>query len=74
VSLCAFLSAQTEQALTDTPPKHLLRLTYEDLLLDPVEQLTALGEFLGFADPPGWAAGVAHRVRAPAPTRSPVPA
>ena len=73
VSLCAFLSAQTEQALTDTPPKHLMRLTYEDLLLDPVGQLTALAEFLGFADPLGWAAEVAHRVRAPAPTRSPVP-
>ena len=73
VGLCAFLSAQTEQALSDSRPEHLLRLTYEDLVLDPAAQLTALGEFLGFADPPGWAARVAHRVRAPAPTRSPVP-
>jgi putative sulfotransferase len=69
VGFCAFLTAQTEQALIDTPPRHLWRLTYEDLVLDPVGQLTALGTFLGFAEPQGWAAKVAHRVRPPAGTR-----
>jgi putative sulfotransferase len=70
VNLCAFLSSQAEQALTDNPPRHLLRMSYEDLLADPAGQLTALGEFLGFADPAGWAAKVAHRVSAPVRTPS----
>lgn len=74
LSLCAFLSAQTEQALADTRPRHLLRMTYEDLVLDPIGQLTALGEFLGFVDPPGWAATVASRVRARAPAPAGAPA
>ncbi len=65
VSLCAFLSSQAEQALDDNPPRQLHRMTYEELLADPVEQLTTLGAFLGFADPAGWAGAVAHRVRMP---------
>lgn len=66
VSLCAFLSSQAEQAISDNPPRHLLRMRYEDLLTDPVRELTVLGEFLDFADPAGWAAAVAPRVDRPA--------
>jgi putative sulfotransferase len=66
VHLCAFMSSQTEQALADSPPAHLLTMAYEDLLLDPVGQLTRLGEFLLFDDPAGWADRVAERVKAPA--------
>jgi putative sulfotransferase len=64
--LCAFMSAQAEQALADHPPAHLLVMEYEDLLLDPVGQLTRLGQFLLFDDPDGWAETVAGRVRTPA--------
>jgi putative sulfotransferase len=66
VHLCAFMSSQTEQALDDSPPEHLLTMAYEDLLLDPVGQLTRLGEFLHFDDPAGWADQVADRVKSPA--------
>ncbi|GAA0569604.1 sulfotransferase [Paractinoplanes ferrugineus] len=62
VSLCAFLSSKAEQALTDDPPRELLRMRYEDLLQDPVGELTGLGHFLDFADPAGWAERVAPRV------------
>jgi putative sulfotransferase len=68
VGLCAFLSSQAEQALSDNPPRQLLRMAYEDLVADPVRELTALGEFLGFADPAGWAGAVAPRVDRPART------
>jgi putative sulfotransferase len=64
--LCAFMSAQTEQALADHPPAHLLVMAYEDLLLDPAGELTRLGEFLLFDDPAGWADRVAGRVKSPA--------
>ncbi|GIF26161.1 putative sulfotransferase [Actinoplanes tereljensis] len=63
VHLCAFMSSQAQQAVDDAKPENLLLMTYEDLLLDPVGQLTRLGEFLLFDDPAGWADGVAHRVR-----------
>jgi putative sulfotransferase len=65
LSLCAFMTSQTEQALADSPPRHLLTMAYEELVADPVGQLTGLGRFLGFGDAPGWAASVAHRVKAP---------
>jgi len=68
VSLCAFLTSQAEQAISDNPPRHLLEMRYEDLLADPVRELTALGEFLDFADPSGWAGNVAPRVGRPART------
>jgi hypothetical protein len=58
------------RALADSPPEHLLRLCYEDLVLDPVAQLTAVGEFLGLAEPGKWAGSVAHRVRTPGPAQS----
>jgi len=64
--LCAFMSSQAEQALADNPPRHLLVMSYEDLLLDPVGQLARLGEFLLFDDPAGWADSVADRVKSPA--------
>ena len=66
VHLCAFMSSQAEQVLADRPPAHLLTMAYEDLLLDPVGQLTRLAEFLRFDDPAGWADRVAVRVEAPA--------
>ncbi|RZU50316.1 putative sulfotransferase [Krasilnikovia cinnamomea] len=65
MALCAFMSSQAEQILADRPPAHLHRIAYEDLVADPVARLTDLGEFLQFADPAGWAASVAHRVRRP---------
>jgi putative sulfotransferase len=66
VHLCAFMSSQAEQALDDSPPRQLLTMAYEDLLLDPVGKLTRLGEFLLFDDPLGWADSVADRVKIPA--------
>jgi hypothetical protein len=65
VGLAAFMTSQTEQALTDAPPAHLLTMSYEDLLRDPAGELTRLGEFLLFDDPAGWAARVAGRVKTP---------
>lgn len=71
MGLCAFMSSQAEQALADNPPAHLLTMAYEDLVADPVAELTALGTFLGFADPAGWAVSVADRVRKPEPVAVP---
>lgn len=65
MALCAFMSSQAEQAISDHPPAHYYRIAYEDLLADPAGELTRLGEFLGFTDPAGWAASVAGRVRQP---------
>jgi putative sulfotransferase len=58
----AGMSYTAEVALAKYPPRQLLRMRYEDLLAAPQEQLTGLGEFLGFADPEGWAARTAGRV------------
>lgn len=71
LGLCAFMHAQTEQALTDTPPAYLLRMGYEDLVADPVAELVRLGEFLGFADAEGWAQRMAGRVGRPAESQKP---
>jgi putative sulfotransferase len=60
-----------EAALTKYPPRHLLRMRYEDLVAAPEEQLTRLAEFLEFADPAGWATRSADQVRHP---RRPAPA
>ncbi|MBO0871004.1 MAG: sulfotransferase [Micromonosporaceae bacterium] len=62
LSLCAFLTNQAEQALADMPARQLLRMSYEDLVAEPVEQLGRLGRFLEFDDWAGWAAQVAGRV------------
>jgi len=67
LGLCAFMSSQAEQALADHPPAHLLKMAYEQLVADPVGELTTLGEFLGFAEPAKWAVSVADRVRKPEP-------
>ena len=48
-------------------------MAYEDLVADPVAELTALGRFLGFADPAGWAERIASRVVAPATRSCPPP-
>ena len=63
--MCAFLTNQTEQVLADRPPAHLHRVRYEDVLEAPVERLTEVGEFLGFADPAEWAGRVADKVGTP---------
>jgi len=65
LGLCAFMSSQAEQALIDHPPAFLHTMAYEDLIADPVSELTKLGDFLGFADAAGWAGAVADRVRKP---------
>jgi putative sulfotransferase len=65
-AMCAHMAGSAEQALADQPPRHLHRMRYEDLAASPLDELGRLGEFLGFADPSGWAARTAHRVRPPA--------
>jgi putative sulfotransferase len=67
LGLCAFMSSQAEQALADNPPAQLHQMAYEELVADPIGELTRLGAFLGFADPAGWADTVADRVRKPEP-------
>ncbi|MEH1015616.1 sulfotransferase domain-containing protein [Micromonospora sp. CPCC 206060] len=74
LALCAFMTSQADQALTDIPPHHLMRISYEDLVADPVDRLTDLGRFLEFGDPAGWAQQVAGRVKAPTRTREAAPA
>jgi len=64
---CRFSMARTEQALLDRPPPALLRVRYEDLVDQPLRELTRLGTFLGFTDPSNWAAANAPRIRS-APT------
>jgi putative sulfotransferase len=59
----AYMSYAAERALDKNPPRRLLRMRYEDLVAAPVEQLTRLGDFLGFTDPAGWAARGAGQVR-----------
>jgi putative sulfotransferase len=61
---CAHMHGAAEQALADLRPQHVHQLRYEDLLADPRHELTRLGEFLGFADPGGWAGDVAAVVAA----------
>lgn len=63
VVLCAFMHGQVEQAIAEHRPARLLRMTYEDLRADPARELATLGDFLGLADPDGWAARVAPRVK-----------
>lgn len=65
--MCATMKDLAEHALTEVKPRHLHWIRYEDLVADPIGELTALGAFLGFADPAGWAAATAHRVRPPRP-------
>jgi putative sulfotransferase len=62
---CAYLTNIAEQALADAPPAHLHMIRYEDLLRDPVAELTGLGRFLEFDDSEEWAARVAGRVKQP---------
>jgi putative sulfotransferase len=62
---CAGMRYSAEAALTKYPPRHLLRMRYEDLVAAPEEQLTRLAEFLEFADPAGWATRSADQVRHP---------
>lgn len=64
-AMCANMMSLAEQAFADLKPRHLHRVRYEDLVLNPAAELTRLGGFLGFADPAGWAARVARQVRPP---------
>lgn len=59
------MNGSAEQALADLQPKHLLRIRYEEILADPVTELTKLGTYIGFTDPAGWAAKVAGQVKRP---------
>jgi putative sulfotransferase len=63
--MCTQMNRSAEQALADLRPRHLHRMRYEDLVARPVDELTRVGSFLGFADPSGWAARTAPRVRSP---------
>jgi putative sulfotransferase len=65
-TMCTVMMGTAEQAFADYDPPCLHRIRYEDLVENPVAQLTGLGEFLGFADPARWAAATAGRVRQPA--------
>lgn len=67
--LAEHMHGVAEQALADRKPAHLHRVRYEDLVTSPREELAKLGEFLGFADPGGWAARTAGQVK---PARAPV--
>lgn len=64
------MNGSAEQALADLRPQHLYRVRYEDILSEPVAELTKLGEFIGFTDPAGWAAENAGQIQPP---RRPVP-
>jgi hypothetical protein len=64
-TLCTEMNNAAEQALAELQPRQLLRMRYEDLIASPVDELTAVGAFLGFTDPAGWAASTAPRVRSP---------
>jgi putative sulfotransferase len=64
--MAAHANGCAEQALGDVPPRHLLRVRYEDIQRRPEDELTRVGEFIGMTDPAGWAARVADQVR---PTR-----
>lgn len=61
----AYLTGIAEQALIDTPPEHLYRVRYEDILRDPETELGQLGRFLEFDDWADWSARVAGRVKRP---------
>jgi pimeloyl-ACP methyl ester carboxylesterase/acyl carrier protein len=61
----AQMNGSAEQALADLRPRELLRVRYEDILADPVPELAKIGEFLGFADPSGWATQVSDQVNPP---------
>lgn len=65
-AMCATMMDLAEQALAAAPPRHLHRIRYEDLVADPLAELTRLGTFLGFANPSAWAAATAPQVRPPA--------
>jgi putative sulfotransferase len=68
-SMAAHANGCAEQALDDVPPRHLLRIRYEDIQERPEPELARLGEFIGMADPAQWAARVADQVR-PVPARA----
>ncbi len=70
-AMVAHMRGSAEQALADNPPRELHQMTYEELVANPVDELTRLGEFIGFADPAGWAEQNAGLVR---PSRKPAPA
>jgi putative sulfotransferase len=61
----AQMNGSAEQALADLRPRELLRVRYEDILANPVPELAEIGEFLGFADPSGWATQVSGKVNPP---------
>ncbi|GIJ47824.1 hypothetical protein Val02_47100 [Virgisporangium aliadipatigenens] len=65
LGLCAFMTAQADQALHDSRPEHLLTMRYEDLVEDSTAELTRLGRFLELEDADEWAGRMAGRVGVP---------
>ena len=60
--LSSYLSGIAEQALADYPPRHLLQVQYEEMLSNPVAELSRIDQFLGFPDWHGWAVRAAPEV------------
>lgn len=61
--MAAHMNGCAEQALGDVRPKKLYRVRYEDIVERPADELTRLGEFIGFAEPDRWAARAAGMVK-----------
>jgi putative sulfotransferase len=62
ILLCSFLNKMAEKAIADIPARNLLKVTYEQLVANPVGQLRRVGRFLDFEDWPAWAEQVAPQI------------
>ena len=62
ILLCSFLNKMAEKAIADIPPRNLMKVTYEQLVANPVGQLRRLGRFLDFEDWQDWAEQVAPQI------------
>jgi putative sulfotransferase len=62
IFLCSFMNNIAEKAIIGVPPRNLLKLTYEQLVANPVGQLRRLGRFLDFEDWQDWAEEVAPQI------------
>jgi hypothetical protein len=45
-----------EAGLATVNPQHVMRLTYEDLVADPQDELGRIARFAGLAESPEWVA------------------
>ena len=62
ILLCSFLNKMADKAISDIPPRNLLKVSYEQLVANPVGQLRRLGRFLDFEDWQDWAEQVAPQI------------